>query len=111
MDVVGGDRVHAPLGGQHGQGVVAGPVDRGAVVPQLDGQVVPAEPVDQPVEGPGRGRRAPLGQGRGQRPLAAPGQDLPVAAVAVGQGVEGEDGRPFSPPSRWASAMARLRRA
>ena len=74
-----------------------GPSDRGAVVPQLDGQVLPPEAVDQAVEGPGRGRRPLVGQGRGQGALAAPGQDLPVPAVAVGQRVEGEDGSALLP--------------
>ena len=50
VHVVGGHRGHPPLGGQQGQGVVAGGVDRVAVVPQLDGQVVGAEPSDQMVE-------------------------------------------------------------
>ena len=97
VDVVGGHRRHPPLDGQHGQGVVAGAVERVAVVPQLDGQVLGAEAVDQVVEGPPGGGRPLVGQGRGQRPLAAPGQDLPVAAVAVGQGVEGEDGPSLLP--------------
>ena len=91
MHVVGGHRGHPPLGGQQGQGVVAGGVDGVAVVPQLDGQVVAAEPVDELVEDLAGGGRATGGEGGGQRPLAAPGEDLPVAAVVVGQGVEGDD--------------------
>ena len=97
VHVVGGDRGHPPFGGQQGQGVVAGGVDGVAVVPQLDGQVVAAEPPDQVVEGLGGGGRAPGGEGGGQRPLAAPGEDLPVPAVAVGQVVEGEDRLPLLP--------------
>ena len=97
VHVVGGHRGHPPLGGQQGQGVVAGGVDRVPVVPQLDGQVVAAEPPDQVVEGLGRGRRALGGEGGGQRPLAAPGEDLPVPAVTVGQVVEGDDRLPLLP--------------
>ena len=95
MDVVGGDWRHAPFDGQHGQGIVARSIDRRAVVPQLDGEVLPAEPVDEPVERPARRRRPLVGEGRGQGPLPAPSQDLPVSAVAVGQGVEGQDGTPL----------------
>ena len=97
VHVVGGHRGHPPLGGQQGQGVVAGGVDRVAVVPQLDGQVVAAEPPDQVVEHLGRGRRPPGGEGGGQGPLAAPGEDLPVPAVVIGQRVEGDDRLPLLP--------------
>ena len=62
-----------------------------AVVPELDGQVVAAEPSDQVVEGMGRRRRPLGGEGGGQCPLATPGEHLPVPVVAVGQGVEGDD--------------------
>ena len=91
VDVVGGHGGDAPLGGQDGQGVVAGGVDRVPVVPQLDGQPVPSEAVDEAVESPGRRRWALGGEGGGQRPLAAAGEDLPVTPVVLGQVVEGDD--------------------
>ncbi len=61
------------------------------MVPELDGHVVAPEAVDETVEGAARSARALPGQRRGQRPLAAAGEDLPVPAVPVGQGVEGEE--------------------
>ena len=92
VDVVGGHRGHPPLDGQHGQGIVAGPIHRSAVVPQLHGEVLSTEAIDEVVEGSARCRWPLASQGRGQRTLPAPGQDLPVAPVAVGQGIQGEDG-------------------
>ena len=100
VHVVGGHRGHSPLGGQQGQGVVAGGVDGIAVVPQLDGQVVAAEPPDQVVERLGRGGRAPGGEGGGQGPLAASGEDLPVPVVMIGQRVEGDDRLPLLSPGQ-----------
>ena len=50
VDVVGGHHVQAPGDGQMGEGVVAGGVERVAVVPQLHRHVLGAEGLDQPVE-------------------------------------------------------------
>ncbi len=97
MHIVGGYRGHPPLDGQQGQGIVAGGVDRVAVVPQLDGQVIATEPTYQVIERLGGGGRTAGGEGGGQRPLAAPGEDLPVAAVTFGQVVEGDDRLPLLP--------------
>ena len=85
VDVVGGHQRQARPHGERGQGVVAGRVERVAVVAQLDHHVVGAERVDQPGELAGGGRRPVLDQRLGHRPLAAPGEHQPVAAV---------DGRP-----------------
>ena len=67
------------------------------MVPQLDGHVVAAEAVDQVVELAALPRWPVGGEGGGQRALAAAGEDLPVAAVAAGQLVEGEDRLPLLP--------------
>ena len=75
--------------GQLGQGVVAGGVERVAVVPQLDRHVSRPKRVDQPVELAAGGGRAAGGQRGGDRPLAAPGEDQPVAAVPVAPGRRG----------------------
>ena len=76
--------------GQMGEGVVAGRVERVAVVPELHGHVLGAEGLDEPVElAAGRGR-AGGGEGGGDRPLAAAGQDDPVPAVAVAAVVAGQ---------------------
>ena len=60
MDVVGGHEVDAGPQGELGQRVVAGGVERVAVVPQLDGDVGAAEQRDQPGELVGRRGRALL---------------------------------------------------
>ena len=91
VHVVGGHRAHPPFYGQQGQGIVARRVEGIAVVPQLNGHVVRSEAVDQVIELSRCRRRAACGQGAGYRALPAAGQDLPVAPVAGGQVVEGED--------------------
>ena len=86
MHVVGGHYVKArPDGqGEAGQGVVAGAVERPAVIPQLDCDVGRTEPVDQPPQCP-LGHRRPLTLQRpGHQPLAAAGENQPVAGFGVG---------------------------
>ena len=78
VDVIGGDQVGARCDGDGGQGVVAGRVERVAVVPELDGNVVPAEEALEVGEGGAGGGGAVLEEGVGHDPLAAPGQDQPV---------------------------------
>ena len=102
VDVVGGHHVHAPGDGEMGEGVVAGGVERVAVVPELHGHVVGAEGLDEPVELAGGRRGAGGGERGGDRTLAAAGQDDPVPAVAVpavvaGQVLEGAGGSPLLP--------------
>jgi hypothetical protein len=91
VDVVGGHDVDPGTGGQGGQGVVAGPVERVAVVPQLDQHPFPAEGVDEPVE-LSFGRGGPVVDQRlRDRALAAAGQDEPgiVAATGIRPEVDG----------------------
>jgi hypothetical protein len=97
VDVVGGHQVDPGADGQIGQRVVAGGVERVTVVPQLDRHPVPPEPLHQPGQLPGRRRRPPVDQRRRNRPLAAPGQHLPVPAVQLGQLVEAQPGRALLP--------------
>ena len=103
VDVVGGHQVDPGPDGDVGQGVVAGRVQRAAVVPQLDRDRVPPEPLDQLGQPAGRHGRA-VGFQRGRhRPLPAPGEHRPVAAPSrraagqLGQLVEGEPRRPLLP--------------
>ncbi len=114
VDVVGGHDVDPGAHGQRGQRVVAGRVERVAVVPQLDGHVLAAEHLDQPSQLAARGGR-PLGhQRRRHRPLAAPGEHLPVVATGRPASAASSSsevrGAPFSPRS-WAWLMARASRA
>ncbi len=81
VDVVGGHERQPGPGGQGGEGVVAGDVERVAVVAQLDGHVGRPELVDQAVELVGGGRRPVVDQGPGHEALAAPGEHQPVALV------------------------------
>src|SRR5450756_1243386 len=92
MDIVGSHRRDPSLGGQQGQGVVAGGVDGITVVPQLHGNAVTAEPVDQLVEDPRRCGRTAGGEGGGERSLSTAGEDLPMTIMTVGQVIEGDDG-------------------
>ena len=92
MDVVGGHDGNAGASGQGGQGVVAGPVERVAVVPQLDQHPVLPEGVDEPVEFPLGGGGATVDQRLGHRPLAAAGEHEPGIVMATGFRAE-VDGR------------------
>src|SRR5580704_6167108 len=83
VDVVGGHNVEAPGDRQMGEGVVAGRVERVAVVPELHDHVLGSEDLDEPVELAARRGRARGGEGGGDRTLATPRQDDPVPAVAV----------------------------
>ena len=81
VDVAGGDQVETGGHRQLGEGVVADRVGGEAVIPQLDGDVVPAEVGHQSVEGPaGRGRAA-VGEALGHRGLATAGEDQPVVVA------------------------------
>ena len=92
-----GDAADAVAGGQLGQGVVAGRVERVAVVPQLDEHPVAPERVDQPLQlAPGH-RRAVGHQRRGDGPLAAPGEHPHVAGGVAGDVAERELRRPLLP--------------
>ncbi len=91
MHVVGRHRRDPAFGGEESQRVVAGRVDRVAVVPQLDREVLATEARDQLVERAGRGGRPAGGQRGDERPFAAPGEDLPVTTVPLRQLVEGDD--------------------
>ena len=132
VDVVGGHDLGGAAVGEGDEGVVAGRVERVAVVPQLHHHVGPAEQGLEPAQlggSPGR----PLGdQGGRDHPLAAPGQhhpvigwgrrerDSPLAVPSPTAARSGSapapmaarvsrstDGRPFSPPDRCATDRAR----
>ena len=79
VHVVGGHQPHAPPHRQVGQGVVAGRVERVAVVPQLHVHRPHPERLHQTVQLPGRGRRTPGVQGGGHRPLPPTGEHGPTA--------------------------------
>ena len=112
VDVVGGHEVHPRVDGQVGQGVVAGGVERVAVVPQLHRHVLPAEGLDQPVELPAGRRRARRSvRAVGTAPLRQPVRTSQWPPCAARQVSRVQVGAALSPPARWASAMARLRRA
>ena len=84
VGVAGGHHLDARPQRQLDQRVVAGRVERVAVVPELDGDVAAPERVGQPGQLVGRGGGALLDQRTGHRPLAAPGEHQPVVAVARG---------------------------
>ncbi len=85
VHVAGGHHAHVGQGRQPGQQVVALVVARIVVAVQLDHHVLMAEHLGQPAQLPPGRARAVGGQCRGHRPLAAPGQHHPVAAVRAGQ--------------------------
>ncbi len=85
VDVVGGHQLHTDPSGDGGQGVVADGVERVAVVPQLEGDVVPPERLCQAVQLVGGGCWSMLEQGGRDRAFAAPGEHLPVARVVPGK--------------------------
>ena len=84
VDVVGGHALDAGAVGDLGEGVVAGRVERVAVVPQLDQDAVAAERLDQPLELAAGGRRAVIDERRRHRPLATAGECPRMAGHAVG---------------------------
>ena len=99
VDVVGGHDVDAEADGDLGQTVVAGAVQRVAVVPQLDGHVLPPEGVDQAGQLPLGGGGPLLDQRPGHRPLATARQHQPVVPgpVVTGQLPQGGPGSALLP--------------
>ncbi len=97
VDVVGGHHVDPRPHGQRHQGVVAGRVEGVAVVPQLDGDVLPPEGVDQQRQLAGGGGRSVGHQGGRHRALAAAGEHLPPPAVGPGQVGQRRLGQPLLP--------------
>ena len=97
VGVGGGDAADAAADGELGEGVVAGGVERVAVVPQLDEDAVAPERLDQAVElPPGRGR--PIGdECGGDGALAAAGERPRVTGDDSGDIVEGELRRALLP--------------
>ena len=95
VDVVGGDALDADTVGDLGEGVVAGRVDRVAVVPQLDQHTVAPEGAHQPLELAARGRRAVVEQRRRHGTFAAPGERPHHAAGGVGDVGQRELRRPL----------------
>ena len=68
--------------------------------PQLHGHVLPAEGLGQPVELPPGGGRPGAGEGPGDSPLPAAGEDQPVAPVPVPQVFEGARRAALGPPGQ-----------
>ena len=85
VDTVGADRLDAGSDGQLGQCVVALAVERVAVIPQLDEDVVAACCFDEPVELCCCGARSPCGSFGHEccrdSALAVPGEDRPLVTV------------------------------
>ena len=91
VHVVGGDHVDGRRRRHLGERVVAVPVERIAVVPQLDQHAVASEGGDEPVEGaPGRGGAVVEKRAR-DRALAAPGEHEP-RVVGTRRGAAQVDG-------------------
>ena len=98
VHVPGGDAGHVVAVGQRREGVVAGRVERVAVVPQLHDHALAPEPLDQPPQLPTR-RSRPVGhQGGGHQALAAAREHPPAAGADLGQRRRGRTGAPPSPP-------------
>ena len=79
MDVVRGDHLTPAPQGDLDERIVAGAVDGVAVVPDLDGEVLPAECVDQPHELALCGRRTVGHERRGHDALATTGEHQMVS--------------------------------
>ena len=90
VGVGGGDATDVALDGELGEGVVAGGVERVAVVPQLDEDAVAPERLDQAIELAGCGGRSVGDQGGGYSALAAAGERPRVAGDDTGDVGEGE---------------------
>src|SRR5690606_38693131 len=85
VDGAGGHQREAGCGGQLGEGVVAGGVERVAGVGDLDGDVVAAEVGDELVQG-GAGRSGAAGLQRlAHPPFATAGEHQPLAAGGGGE--------------------------
>ena len=110
MNDVRGNEAEVPAHGESGKGVVARRIDRVVVVEQLDDDALGAEPLDEPVELPRRGDGTGLHERARNGSLATARQDEEVTSRELGQSVDVVAGRPFSPPARWPSLMARARR-
>ena len=104
VDVVGGDDIDTGARGQRGERVVAGGIERVAVVPELDGHVVAPEDVDQREQLALRDRRATRDECPGHRALATTGEHLPVAAVHRAELSERGGGLPLLAPGHLRSA-------
>ena len=78
VHVVRGDDRDRSAGGELGERVVAGRVERIAVIPQLDRDVVAAERVDETLRARVPRRGAVRHEGRGHRALATSGEHPPV---------------------------------
>ncbi len=90
VGVGGGDATDVAPDGELGEGVVAGGVERVAVVPQLDEDAVAPERLDQAIELAGCGGRSVGDQGGGDSALAAAGERPGVAGDDTGHVGEGE---------------------
>ena len=95
VDVVGRHHPDTGPGGQRGQGVVAGPVERVPVVPQLDQHPLRAEGVDEATEGVLGGGRSMVDEGFGDGALAAAGEHEPgiVGGSRIRAEMDGGGGR------------------
>ena len=109
MDVVRGHEIDPGAGREAGEAVVAGRVERVAVVPQLDDDVLTTEHVDQPVEGADRGPRAVLDEGSRHGALAAAGEDLPVV-TGRGRRDRGRLGLLLPRPHGWMTGHCGIER-
>ena len=79
VHVVGGDHLDAGARRDRGERVVAVPVERVAVVPQLHEHAVAPERGDEPVERAARRGRDRREQRARHRALAAPGEHEPAS--------------------------------
>ena len=90
VGVGGGDATDVAPDGELGEDIVAGRVERVAVIPQLDEDAVAPKGIDQAVELAGCGGRSVGDQGGGNRPFAATGERPHVAGDDTGDVGEGE---------------------
>ena len=88
VDVVGGHRGQAMIGGQLGERVVDRTVSGMPVVGQLDGHGVVAEQCGEAVQRTRCRFLATVGQRLANQTLATAGEDVPVAAPLLGQLLE-----------------------
>ena len=95
MRVSGGNHAHPPTSGQIEERLIAGGIERVAVIGQFDKHIVATEQCGEPVELSCRSRKPFSSKGFGDTTFTAPGENDPVTVVRLRQFFEVVDGPTF----------------